>query len=98
MNKTAVTAAYSIKEFCESHRISPSAYYEAKREGWAPREMRIGAKGVRISAEAAAEWRRAMERRAAGESTFTSADAAEYRQKLAARGPLTKGGAHATDA
>jgi hypothetical protein len=57
--------AFSIKEFCAAHGISASTFYEAKREGWGPREMRVGASGVRISREAAADWRREMERRAA---------------------------------
>ncbi len=61
-------AAYTIKEFCAAHGISASAYYEAQREGYGPREMRIGTKGVRISREAAADWRRAMEDRATAEA------------------------------
>jgi hypothetical protein len=57
-------AAYNIREFCDAHGISVSLYYEAKHDGWGPREMRVGAKGVRISLEAAAAWRRQMEERA----------------------------------
>jgi phage terminase small subunit len=53
--------AYTIKTFCASHSISPSAYFQLKKEGRGPREMRVGRAGVRISAEAAAEWRRRME-------------------------------------
>jgi predicted DNA-binding transcriptional regulator AlpA len=61
-------AAYKVPEFCEAHGMSQSAYYELKREGRGPREMRIGSKGVRISKEAAEEWRRRMEEIAAAES------------------------------
>lgn len=61
-------AAFTIREFCDKHGISPSAYYENKRKGLGPREMRIGSKGVRISREAAEDWRRAMEARASAES------------------------------
>lgn len=57
-------AAYSIRQFCDAHGISVSLYYEAKREGWGPHEMRVGAKGTRISLESAAAWRRQMEERA----------------------------------
>ena len=71
----AAKEAYTIKEFCEAHGISPSCFYEAQREGWGPRVMRIGAKGSRISVELAAEWRRAMEQRAAAERQSESAAA-----------------------
>jgi hypothetical protein len=53
--------AYSIKTFCAAHSISPSCYFQLKKEGRGPREMRVGRAGVRISVEAAAEWRRRME-------------------------------------
>jgi predicted DNA-binding transcriptional regulator AlpA len=61
-------AAFKIREFCQAHGLSESIYYEMKREGLGPREMRIGSSGVRISQEAAAEWRRKMEERAAAEA------------------------------
>lgn len=60
----ATKAAYTVKEFCEAHGVSQTTFYEAQREGWAPRIMRIGAKGIRISVEAAADWRKQMEERA----------------------------------
>ncbi len=60
-------AAFTIGDFCEAHGISRTAYYEMKHQGIGPREMRIGSSGVRISIEAAAEWRRCMEARAASE-------------------------------
>lgn len=69
-------AAYTVREFCEAHGISAGAYYEAKREGRGPREMRIGSRGVRVSKEAAEEWRREMEALAAAESAPTNEEAA----------------------
>jgi predicted DNA-binding transcriptional regulator AlpA len=47
---------YTLQEFCHSHRLSRSAFYDLAREGLAPRTFRIG-NAVRITAEAAAEWR-----------------------------------------
>jgi hypothetical protein len=52
--------AFTIKEFCESHRISPAMYFKLRAAGLGPREMRALRK-VTISVEAAAEWRRARE-------------------------------------
>jgi hypothetical protein len=49
-------AAYTIKEFCESHRLGLSSYYELKKRGLGPREKRI-LTHVIITDEAAAEWR-----------------------------------------
>jgi|GEM_PF-2942416 len=60
-------AAFTRREFCAAHRMSESAYFELKRAGRGPREMRLGARGVRITKEAAAEWRRRMEEIAAEE-------------------------------
>ena len=56
----APAATYSIREFCEAHRISLSTYFKMQREGIGPREMRIGSR-VMISLESAAAWRRARE-------------------------------------
>jgi hypothetical protein len=54
-------AAYTIAEFCEAHSISPSTYRNIRLAGRGPDEMHgIGAT-VRISVEAAARWREAME-------------------------------------
>lgn len=64
-------AAYTIREFCAAHGISQAIFYEMKRDGLGPREMRIGHTGVRISLEAAADWRRHMEERAATASSKT---------------------------
>jgi hypothetical protein len=52
--------AFTIRQFCESHNISHSGYYELKKLDLGPTEMKIGRKKL-ISQEAAAEWRRRME-------------------------------------
>ena len=54
----------TIETFCESERISRSAYFDMRRQGWGPDEMRIG-RLIRISPEAKARWRRQRERAAA---------------------------------
>lgn len=53
-------AAYSVPGFCKSHGISRSFLYLLWRERRGPRAMRVGGRTL-ISAEAAADWRRAME-------------------------------------
>jgi hypothetical protein len=58
------TCAFTIREFCQAHKISEAFYYVMKREGWGPAEMHAGQR-VLISHEAAAEWRRAREAAAA---------------------------------
>jgi hypothetical protein len=57
-------AAYTIDEFCEAHRISRSRFYALLRDGRGPRVMRVDSR-IRISKEAAADWRRASEAEAA---------------------------------
>lgn len=68
--------AFKIPEFCKAHGISLSSYYEMKRNGLGPREMRIGSAGVRISQEAAADWRRRMEELAAVDAASGKSEAA----------------------
>lgn len=52
--------AFTINEFCLAHRISRATYYNIKKAGLGPKEMRlIGC--VLISREAAEEWRRQRE-------------------------------------
>jgi len=53
-------AAFTVPEFCEAHRISQAKYYEMKKEGWGPVEMKVGRRRL-ISYEAAADWRRKRE-------------------------------------
>jgi hypothetical protein len=51
---------YTISEFCHHHHISVALYYKMRKSGDRPREMIVGRRRL-ISAEAAAEWRRARE-------------------------------------
>ena len=53
-------AAYSIREFCDAHRISIDHYFKLQREGLGPRIMKAGARTL-ISLESAAAWRKARE-------------------------------------
>jgi hypothetical protein len=53
-------AAYTIQNFCRAHDISRPLFYRLLADGRGPRTMRVGRR-VLISAEAAADWRRAME-------------------------------------
>lgn len=52
--------ALTVTSFCKAHEISTPTYYRLRREGKGPREMRVGS-DIRISVEAAADWRRARE-------------------------------------
>jgi hypothetical protein len=61
-------AAYTVEEFCKSNRISRTNLYELWKQGCGPAFMKNGVRRI-ISAESAAEWRRAMEARAAAEAT-----------------------------
>jgi hypothetical protein len=55
---------YTVEEFCDAHRISRSRFYALLRDGRGPRVMRVDSR-IRISREAAADWRRASEAEAA---------------------------------
>lgn len=55
--------AYSIREFCRRHSLTPYLFYKLQREGLAPKVMVVGGRKF-ISAEAAARWRKARERTA----------------------------------
>jgi hypothetical protein len=52
--------AFTIREFCEAHRISRTALYKHWEAGTGPRRMHNGTKNL-ISVEAAADWRRERE-------------------------------------
>jgi hypothetical protein len=56
--------AYSIAAFCVAHDLSEDFFYKLMREGRGPQVMRVGARTL-VSIEAAAEWRREMERASA---------------------------------
>jgi hypothetical protein len=50
----------TISEFCELEKLSKPKYFDLRKRGLGPREMRDG-RWVRISPEAHADWRRARE-------------------------------------
>ncbi len=50
----------TVEEFCDDHHISKSFFYKIAAEGKGPKMMHVGRRRL-ITAEAAAEWRRAME-------------------------------------
>jgi hypothetical protein len=52
--------AFTIAEFCETHRVSRSWLYQEWAAGRGPRVKKIGAKNL-ITVEAAAEWRNARD-------------------------------------
>lgn len=78
--------AFSIREFCRKHGISVPTYYEMKRQGLGPVEMRFG-RVIRISAEAAAAWRHARENptKIEAEGLERTADALRQRARQAAK-------------
>ena len=59
--------AYTIREFCRAHGISVPSYYELRKQGLGPAEMRMR-NLVRISAESARAWRLARENPSAAEA------------------------------
>jgi len=54
----------SVAEFCRQHGISRGTFYKLLGENRGPKVVKIGRRTL-ISAEAAEEWRRRMEREAA---------------------------------
>jgi hypothetical protein len=55
--------AFSVAEFCETHRISRAHYYNLRKLGLGPDEARAGDRVI-ITIEAAARWRRQREKAA----------------------------------
>jgi hypothetical protein len=49
--------AFSVAEFCETHRISRAHYYNLRKLGLGPDEARAGDRVI-ITVEAAARWRK----------------------------------------
>jgi len=60
-NNVEENLAFSIENFCRLHGISRSKFYLLLNEGLAPKIMKIGRRTL-ISHEAAAQWRKDMER------------------------------------
>jgi hypothetical protein len=54
-------AAQTVEEFCRDHRISRGTFYNLLNDGRGPRIMKVGSRTL-ISNEAAADWRRLMEK------------------------------------
>ena len=52
--------AFTVNEFCESHGISRSLFYEIRKKNKGPAIMKVSGRTL-ISAESAAVWRRRME-------------------------------------
>jgi hypothetical protein len=65
MGITMDAQAQSVDEFCQSHRISRGTFYNLLKDGNGPRVMKVGGRTL-ISTEAAADWRRRMERESGG--------------------------------
>lgn len=60
----ATALAFTVPQFCTAHGISRALFYILRSEGRGPRVMKCGRRTL-IAREAAADWRREMERRAA---------------------------------
>jgi hypothetical protein len=56
--------AFTVKEFCGAFRISEDMFWKMRRDGWAPKLMRVGTK-VLISVAAAEQWQKGREAAAA---------------------------------
>ncbi len=54
------TAATTVDEFCQAHRISRASFYNYLKAGQGPAVMKVGGRTL-VSNEAAAAWRRRME-------------------------------------
>jgi predicted DNA-binding transcriptional regulator AlpA len=52
---------YTVPKFCAAHHISRSYLYELWRDGRGPRRAKLGRRTL-ITGEAAAAWRRELER------------------------------------
>lgn len=59
VNKTCYSKTFTIKEFCGRHKISRSHYYDLRKSGDGPKEIRSG-RLVRITREAEGAWLRRM--------------------------------------
>lgn len=55
-----MTKVFPLNEFLREHHISRGLYYRLKRQGTAPRTMKVGRR-ILLSEDAIVEWRRRME-------------------------------------
>lgn len=76
-NGESETSAATIATFCVRHGISRTQYYVLRKAGLGPREMLVGARRF-VSDEAAAEWRRQAEQRAAQRQASAIAQAPDF--------------------
>jgi hypothetical protein len=51
---------FTIREFCALHALSPPMFYQMEKQGRTPKVIYVGTH-KRITAEAAAEWRKKMQ-------------------------------------
>jgi hypothetical protein len=72
----------TIKEFCARHHISRGKYFDMRKAGIGPAEMRLGPNMVRISAECDLAWQHARQNPTGSEL----AEIERGRAALAARG------------
>jgi len=72
--------AFTIRGFCKVHGLSVASYYALKKLGLGPREMHLAGNLIRISAEAAAAWRKERENPKADEAKQLAL-LAEHRQE-----------------
>jgi hypothetical protein len=70
-------ASYTIEEFCQAEKISAPTYYELRKKGLAPREMRMGGQLIRISHRARLDWHKKLE----SPTKATRAQAATLRER-----------------
>jgi hypothetical protein len=68
-----MTSAYSVPEFCSSHRISRGLFYRLLQERRGPKIFKAGRRTL-ISTEAAAEWRARMEHETSGAQSGAMTD------------------------
>ena len=77
----------TIVEFCRRNGLSRTSYFELRRRGQAPREMRLLSK-VLISPEAESDWRR--EREIPDENDLVTIERLHQRGRKGGRRPAVK--------
>ncbi|WP_322044981.1 hypothetical protein [Paraburkholderia sp. J67] len=46
----------SVTEFCERYRLTKTTYFQMRKRGEGPEEIRIGSRMIRITETAAVQW------------------------------------------
>jgi hypothetical protein len=62
--RASIGNSLTIRGFCAAENISRAGYYNLRRKGLTPDEVRVG-RTIRITPEAHARWRRKHTKRAA---------------------------------